>query len=121
MNAEPFILDFAHLKSLTGEDNEFMIEILELIIEQSPGVLDEMYQQLESKDFVALGATAHKYKSSINILGNTDLINLMKDIEDNACLAPEQESLVDLVNHFRGVCDQLLDALGKEIGSLKID
>ena len=119
MNAESFVLDFAHLKTLTGDDNDFMIEILELIIEQSPGVLDEMYQQLESGDYPALGATAHKYKSSINILGNANLIKLMKDIEDTTRDSADHTSLNELVNEFEGVCDQLLDILGKEVGSLK--
>ena len=119
MNADSFVLDFAHLKTLTGDDNEFMIEILELIIEQSPGVLDEMYQLLESGDYSALGATAHKYKSSINILGNSDLIKLMKDIEDTTRDTADHHSLNELVNEFKGVCDHLLDVLGQEVGSLK--
>jgi len=120
MLAENFTLDFGHLRSLTGDDNEFMIEILELIIEQSPGVLEEMQTQLTSHDFKTLGATAHKYKSSINILGNPELIRLMKDLEDTATGTQEEEKLNELVSEFEQVCNHLLNALNHELNALQI-
>ncbi|MEM6803030.1 MAG: Hpt domain-containing protein, partial [Bacteroidota bacterium] len=119
MQAEKFSLDFSHLRTLTGDDNEFMIEILEMIVEQSPGVLKEMQNQLENQDFGPLGATAHKYKSSINILGNPNLIGLMKDIEDIATQSEEKNKLDTLVKEFEEVCDFLLDALNVELNKLQ--
>ena len=119
MQAEKFSLDFGHLRSLTGDDNEFMIEILELIVDQSPDVLEEMKGQLQTQAYGPLGATAHKYKSSINILGNPDLIRLMKDIEHISTSSEEKEKLMDLVSEFEEVCDLLLDALKVELQNLQ--
>lgn len=119
MQAEKFTLDFEHLRSLTGEDNEFMIEILELIVEQSPDVLTEMHTQLDAQDFESLGATAHKYKSSINILGNQKLMGLMKDLEDTATGNQELQKLTDLVQEFEQVCNLMLTELNNELNVLQ--
>lgn len=119
MQAENFTLDFENLRSLTGDDNEFMIEILELIVEQSPDVLTEMQTQLNSRDYITLGATAHKYKSSINILGNQELMFLMKELEDTATGNQETEKLVDLVGKFEHVCDLMLKELNNELAVLQ--
>lgn len=119
MQAEKFTLDFEHLRSLTGDDNEFMIEILELIVEQSPDVVTDMHTQLQAQDYTSLGATAHKYKSSINILGNQKLMGLMKDLEDIATGSQETQQLVDLVGEFEQVCNLMLKELNNELTVLQ--
>lgn len=112
-------IDFAQLSMLSDDDPEFMIEILELIEEQSPLVLTEMKDQLENKSFSALSATAHKYKSSINILGNYTLDNLVKDIETRAKSEETWGELDELMKDFEEVCDRLLSAVRTELEGLK--
>ncbi|MCI4667038.1 MAG: Hpt domain-containing protein [Bacteroidia bacterium] len=112
-------IDFAQLSMLSEDDPEFMIEILELIQDQSPGVLTEMKTQLQSGSYLALSATAHKYKSSINILGNSVIDNLVNSIEKNAKTEEKWEELDDLVQEFESVCDRLLEAVKVELEELK--
>lgn len=119
MNQNLVKINLDHLKSMTGDDNEFVIEILEMIEEQSPDVITEMFTQLESQDYTSLGATAHKYKSSINILGNAELINLMKDIENTAVDGNDIGTLVELVNQFEEVCNGLLGTIREELNKLQ--
>ncbi|MEL6672293.1 MAG: Hpt domain-containing protein [Bacteroidota bacterium] len=119
MEAETFILDFTHLQSLTGDDNEFMIEILELIVEQSPDVLSDMQDQLAQDNYAALGSTAHKYKSSINILGNVELLSMMNQLEIKSHHQGPREELSSLVASFEKICDQMLFAIKNKLSDLK--
>ncbi len=120
MQGTEFILDFTPLQTLTGDDNEFMIEILELIVEQSPDVLTAMQEQLNQNDFASLSSTAHKYKSSINILGNVELLNIVHALESKAIAQPPKEELVGLVTDFEQMCDQLLTAIQAKLADLKL-
>lgn len=112
-------IDFAQLSMLSDEDPEFMIEILELIEKQSPVVLSEMKSQLQKGAFADLSATAHKYKSSINILRNNTLDTLVKNIETNAKTQEKWGELNDLMKEFEEVCDKLLEAVRAELMGLK--
>lgn len=112
-------LDLDQLKSLTGEDPEFMIEILEMIEEQSPEVVAEIDSLMTQQAYEPLGRAAHKYKSSVNILGNAALTDLLKDIELTAMDPASREALPPMLDDFRKVCDQLLVAIQTELRSLK--
>ena len=119
MEAQALPLDLEQLRSLTGEDPEFMIEILEMIEEQSPEVMAEIDSLMSQQAYEPLGRAAHKYKSSVNILGNENLTRLLKDIELTAMDPGSRAALPPLLDDFRKVCDQLLVAIKSELRSLK--
>ncbi|MEZ4777538.1 MAG: Hpt domain-containing protein [Bacteroidia bacterium] len=118
MNSEALTINLTHLKSIIGDDNEFVIEILEMIQNQSPGVVADMEVLLENHDYRALGEVAHKYKSSINILGNPVLSGMIREIENTAIDAPNQDVLQNLVQEFRETCDSLLQVIENELQQL---
>ncbi len=112
-------INLDQLKSLTGGDSAFMIEILELIEKQSPHTLASMSQSFASQDYSALGAAAHKYKSSINFLGNPDLIKLMKDIEWEATENEDHVELPALLEEFETICTELTERISLELSELR--
>ncbi|MDX2249094.1 MAG: Hpt domain-containing protein [Bacteroidia bacterium] len=118
MNAKAITINLTHLKSIIGDDNEFVVEILEMIRLQSPEVVSTMEVQLENKDYKALGATAHKYKSSINVLGNPLLSGIIRNIENTATDAADKTLLPDMVQEFRQTCDVLLKEIQNELNRL---
>ncbi|RMG61588.1 MAG: Hpt domain-containing protein [Bacteroidetes bacterium] len=119
MEAQALPLDLEQLKSLTGEDPEFMIEILEMIEEQSPEVVEEIDILMARKEFEPLGRAAHKYKSSVNILGNETLTRLLKDIELTAMDPGSREALPTMLDQFHEITDQLLVAIKRELAQLR--
>ncbi|MEO0896135.1 MAG: Hpt domain-containing protein [Bacteroidota bacterium] len=121
MYQEKLKLDFEQLRALTGDDPEFMLEILEIIEDQSPEVLSTMKTQLELGEYKNLSATAHKYKSSINILGNLELNRLVKDIELKSKTSDGISDLNGLMSEFEQICGKLLYTIKGEIEALKED
>jgi HPt (histidine-containing phosphotransfer) domain-containing protein len=119
MQSKELTLDFEQLKMLSGDSNEFMIEILEMIMEHSPVVLEEMEGLYQAAEFVTLGSTAHQYKSTINILGNPQINMLLKDIENTATQSPETDKLLPLMEDFRQMCNQILVQVEAELEQLK--
>ncbi|MEZ4829501.1 MAG: Hpt domain-containing protein [Bacteroidia bacterium] len=119
MDSAALTLNLTHLRSITGDDNGFVIEILQMIQEQSPEVISNMEVFLEKGDYKALGAVAHKYKSSINVLGNPVLSGMVKEIEQIAIENPDKGQLPDLVHTFRETCDNLLEVIKAELNLLR--
>jgi len=112
-------IDLSQLRNLTGNDQAFMIEILEMIEVQSPETVEQMSSQFQHGELKELSAAAHKFKSSINVLGNPELINLMKSIELTALEPGTDSQLGSLMDEFEAVCDQLLGHIRSEVQQLK--
>ncbi|MEL6630834.1 MAG: Hpt domain-containing protein [Bacteroidota bacterium] len=119
MSNATFHLDFTHLLQLTGEDSEFIIEVLEIIESESPDVLADMQSQLHSKSYKKLSATAHKYKSSINILGSQELDSLVKSIELGAKQSPNHQHLTKLLEDFEFACQSLMRQISQQLTHLR--
>jgi two-component system sensor histidine kinase/response regulator len=70
-----------YLDSVSGGDPAIINEILLIFREQSVEIYNEMKSQLASKNFTSLGLLAHKAKSSVAIMGMSDLADMLKTFE----------------------------------------
>jgi len=78
------LTNLSYLKEISNGDNNFMIELIDMFFVQIPEyqlLLQELY---DKKDWVQLGKTAHKAKSSILMMGIEELAVMLKDLEENA-------------------------------------
>lgn len=119
MNAKVIQFDLEHLRMITGEDHEFMIEIMEMIQAESPDVLDEIKGYFERGEFESLAKSAHKYKSSINILGNAEMIQLMKEMEIRSAGATDAAEILPMIGQLEEQVAGLLQWLHGAIGELQ--
>ncbi|MEM6345185.1 MAG: Hpt domain-containing protein [Bacteroidota bacterium] len=119
MSENKLVLDFDQLKMLSGDDDEFMIEILEMIADQSPDIIEKMDNLYENADFQNLGATAHLYKSTVTILGNEPMNALLKDIENTARDDQDAQALLPLMESFRSNCNDILAQVKEQLAKLK--
>ena len=63
------LTDLSYLKEMSGNDYSIIKEMIDIFIEQVPEFLDEVSNSFESQDLQALGAVAHKAKSSVRTMG----------------------------------------------------
>lgn len=119
MDAKVIQFDLEHLRMITGDDSEFMIEIMEMIQAESPHVVQEIKEYAERSEFDPLAKAAHKYKSSINILGNADMTLLLKNLELGAADNPNTTPIVDMVNQLDQHVAELMAWLEHQVAALK--
>lgn len=119
MSVNKLVLDFDQLKMLSGDDDEFMIEILEMIADQSPDIIEKMDNLYENADFQTLGATAHLYKSTVTILGNEPMNELLKNIENTAKDQEDAKALLPMMESFRSNCNDILEQVQNQLNQLK--
>lgn len=113
-------LNFQQLQMLTGDDNEFMEEILGMIIEDTPGSVEAMYELLERGDKLALSQKAHKFKSTVSILENQELIGVIKALEARADAQATDAELTELLHTLDSMCRGLMEQLPQKLRSLRL-
>ncbi len=75
------ITDLTYLKNMSGGDTEIIKEMIEIFNEQAQEYMVEMPRLLTEKNYHLLGKLAHKAKSSISIMGMSDVAADLKTLE----------------------------------------
>src|SRR5699024_79625 len=78
------LVDFKSLLLYTGGDTDFLVEMINIFLEESPQNIRSLREFHEKQDWNSLGLLAHKCKSSYGAMGVKQIHALMKTIE-NAC------------------------------------
>jgi len=100
MSTKSTYVNLAYLEEMVGGSNELIIELVTIFNTQVPEFLEEMKTHYKNKDWKALGLIAHKAKSSVAIMGMTELAAALKELELNAKEAKNIETYLDCITKF---------------------
>lgn len=78
------IIDLDSLRELSGNDLDFIAEILGMFTATANEQVQEMKELLKAGNMAGLSSVAHKFKSSVSILGNSRLYELVNELEYRA-------------------------------------
>ncbi|TSA37737.1 MAG: Hpt domain-containing protein [Porphyromonadaceae bacterium] len=92
--------DLTYLESMSPDSNELILEMLQIFIDQLPEFTEGLTEHLKNRDYMALGALAHKAKSSVAVMGMDSLAADLKTLEISAKAGIDQELYPILVNRF---------------------
>jgi len=85
---------------MSGGDSKFIREMINLFREQIDEYKSIMPELLENKDYDGLSKIAHKAKSSVAVMGMTQVADLLKELEILANDKREVERYKVLITHF---------------------
>lgn len=103
--------DLTYLESMSMGSNEMVAEMIQLFLEQIPEFTSEMVEFLSKEDFSALGALAHKAKSSVAVMGMDELAGILKTLELKSKAGEDPDSYLEMVTTF---CHQV-QVTGEEL------
>jgi len=96
-------LDLTFLYEIADGSNEFIIESIDMLLQQTPEQLKNIGDSIKSNDWVAAAAAAHKLKPSMGFFGMLISQELLQEIE-TLCKAgghqPEQ-----ILAKYNDACD----------------
>ena len=98
------ITDLNYLKTMSGGDSKFISEMITLFSEQIDEYESIMPDLLEKKDYNGLSKIAHKAKSSVAVMGMTEVADLLKDLEILAHDEKEVEKYEPMIKRFLEQC-----------------
>ena len=94
-------INMEYLDSVSGGDPEIIHEIVIMFKDQSIEIYNEMRIHLADKNYSAMGSLAHKAKSSVAIMGMSDLALMLKTFELQAKEGKEHELYESYLKRFK--------------------
>ncbi|MEJ5996348.1 Hpt domain-containing protein [Pedobacter sp. Du54] len=85
-------LDLSYLREMSGDSNDFMIEMLDAFQKQTPIYMADLATAIAAQDWKATSEAAHKIKPTFYYVGREDARDHMQMMERNA------RELIDLQN-----------------------
>jgi len=93
---------------MSGGDDKFIREMVDLFREQIGEYKQYMPELLRNKDYDKLSKMAHKAKSSVAVMGMSQVADQLKDLEILAHKGEEVERYETFVNEFLEQCELAL-------------
>ncbi|MBA3972252.1 MAG: Hpt domain-containing protein [Bacteroidetes bacterium] len=104
-------IDLTYLTELSNGSEEFIDKMIGIFIEQAPEAIGNLETHLQSKNWQGLKATAHKMKSSISIMGITELEAVVTELEANSEKEINSEKAPELVKKIKEVTEAAIEEL----------
>jgi HPt (histidine-containing phosphotransfer) domain-containing protein len=83
-NNADFNLDLSYLQDVANGSNEFMIEMMEMFLKQTPGYFEQLDQLIKDENWPVVADISHKIKPSLTFMGIESARVSLDEIEHNA-------------------------------------
>ncbi|MBS1526005.1 MAG: Hpt domain-containing protein [Bacteroidetes bacterium] len=74
-------LDLTFLYEIADGSNEFIIESIDMLLQQAPDLLQNIQSAIQACDWPAAAASAHKLKPSMGFFGMLNSQELLQELE----------------------------------------
>ncbi len=105
------ITDFSYLLEFSGNDVEFLKEMIDVFIEKSPYDVERLLSGVQAKDWHLVYQMAHTLKTSTNFMGIKRIKEEVLTVEDLAKNQQDLEQIPSLVAYIANVCSQAVEEL----------
>lgn len=113
------VINTESLKELTGGDDLFMVEMIEIYLRNTPVMLKEIKSSFKKHDFEKLKRTAHKIKSSFGMMGMIEPLNIAAEIEQSDEKNSDQDLLKSKIDRLSELVSISEKELKRELQFLK--
>ena len=79
-----FNLDLSYLQDVANGSNEFMIDMMEMFLKQTPGYFEQLDQLIKDENWPVVADISHKIKPSLTFMGIESARVSLDEIEHNA-------------------------------------
>ncbi|MHB1178889.1 MAG: Hpt domain-containing protein [Daejeonella sp.] len=83
-NTTEFNLDLTYLRDVSSGSNEFMIEMIDLFLDQTSGYFENLEKFIKEENWAKVADVSHKIKPTLAFMGANAAKESMGEIENNA-------------------------------------
>lgn len=92
--------NFEYLDDITGGDSECKIRLMEVFLSQTENITEKFNNALQKNDVAELGKIGHLAKSTLRVMGITEMSDKMYELEQLAKANKSQEECKPSVNYY---------------------
>ncbi|MDZ4666991.1 MAG: hypothetical protein SGJ00_03805 [bacterium] len=111
-------IDLTYLKEISGGDNNFIKEMLELYINSTANEAVLFKDLLAKNDFESIGHLAHKMKAPIQMLGANELFNKIRVLEAYGKEHYNTSELPELIERVTVLVDESIIEIREILASI---
>lgn len=104
-----------YLKNISGNNSEFIQEMITTFLQTLPGTLSEMKEATKSSSWEKLSRLAHQIKPSFTLMGLDVLRTTILFIEEHGKAGTKTDELPGVLEDFTEKCHAVLEDLSKEV------
>jgi signal transduction histidine kinase/HPt (histidine-containing phosphotransfer) domain-containing protein len=112
-------INLTYLKSIGGDNPEFIIQMIEMFLQKTPEALEEMDKKFAEQNWEDVRNIAHRIKPTYTYVGLSDIHKMLATIE-KCCQAKENlETVPALIHDVETLSTVAFAELQKELKALK--
>lgn len=108
-------IDLQYLKSMSNGSPEFIKDMINIFLEETPLMLNQMNEYMQAKDLEGVRKAVHKMKASMDLMGiksiREDIINIEQSVKNKTKL----DLLPNMVEKVEDDCLKALEELKTEL------
>lgn len=104
-----------YLRELSGNDTDFIKEIIQMFIDDAPVLLKQAIVYHKNSNLTLLKASVHRMKSSVKMMGDAPLAQLIERIEAHCLGTAVEENMPSLMMQLNRDLTELLHELSVEV------
>lgn len=109
--SKTFKVDLSYLNDIAGGNVEFVIDMIDIFLEQTPGYFEQLGAAIKQQDWKATGEVAHKIKPTLAFVGAEDLRVKMQELESNARALVNLDTIPESFEEINETCEQIYEGL----------
>jgi PAS domain S-box-containing protein len=112
--------DLVYLEKTCLGSKEFMLEMLEAFISDTPLCIADMKKALASSDYERIYSAVHKLKGMLVMIGAKNIREKIKELESLCKKRIQPEKIAAKCNHLENICITIVEEIGKEARKMKV-
>ncbi len=114
------VVNFSILTEMTLGDKSMMLELMELFLEQTPGLLKDLREHSETGNWIELATTAHTLKPTFNYMGMNDAYQLAFELEKiGKDTGADRSNVKSRIDRIESMVDKAILEIEKSVEELK--
>lgn len=119
MDNAGFKLDLSYLKDVASGSDEFMIDMIDLFLDQTPAYFEQLEQFISEENWSKVADIAHKIKPTLAFMGVDSARESMAEIEQTARNLINLETISPAFQKLKEMSVQLYKQLAEVKASLQ--
>ncbi len=113
LNIPEYKIDLTYLRDVSSGSNEFMIEMIELFLQQTPAYFKQLNQSIIDENWSKAAEIAHKIKPTLAFMGADAAKDRMAEIENYARNLTNTEAIAPLFKSLNEFSEELFVKLSE--------
>jgi len=112
-------IDLSYLRQIGGDNPAFVMQMIEMFLQKTPGALEEMNEKFKAQSWDDLKDIAHRIKPSYTYVGLKQIHGMLAEIENNSINKTNLHTISQLMNDVEMQSQAAFKALKAELRKLK--